>query len=272
MKQNSSNPLPIKGNYAIYLKMTWMIAAAMLISAISSLIFKSAIYPTDELIRSFLANDIVNILIGIPVMIIPIRLVKSNKLIGLLVWLGALLFALYNYLIYLLSLPFSFAYILYLLIILLSGIVLYQLLKNMDSKVIKSSISKAISNRWISGLLIMFGLMFLSRAAMQIGNHLLGQAHLPITEIALNSADIVFSLVWISCGIALLRRKPLGYVTSLGLLYQLSMLFIGLILVLIIQPIIMNEPLPIVDLIVLATMSLIVIVPFFIFVKALRSK
>lgn len=272
MTQKSSTPLPIMGDLAIYLKMTWMIATIMLISAISSIFFKSAIYPTEELMRSFLANDIVNILIGIPVIIIPIRLIKSTKLIGLLLLPGALLFVLYNYLIYLLSLSFSFLYILYLLIFLLSGIVLYKLLKDMDIMTIKGSISEVISNRWLSALLILFGMMFLFRAGIKIGNHFIGKAFLLNTEIALNIADIVFSLIWISCGIALLRRKPLGYVSSLGLLFQLCMLFVGLILVLIIQPIIMGELLPFVDLIVLAIMSLIVNVPFYILMKALRSK
>ena len=50
---------------------------------------------------------------------------------------------------------------------------------------------------------------------------------LEITEIGVLIADIVLSVLMIGGGVLLLRRKPLGFASALGLLFAASMLFIG---------------------------------------------
>jgi len=63
------------------------------------------------------------------------------------------------------------------------------------------------------------------------------------------------------------RRQSLGYVGGTGLLFCASMLFIGLIGVLLLQPIVSGGPLPIIDIVVILIMSLICIVPFGLYVR-----
>ena len=120
--------------------------------------------------------------------------------------------------------------------------------------------------------MVFFGISFSTLAVIQISKHLFGQISLSAPEIALNITDFLFSLVWIICGIAFLRHKTLGYLTALGMLYLGFMLFAGLIVVLIIQPWITGEPLAVFDLAILAVMSLIVVLPFWVFIRALRNK
>ena len=72
-------------------------------------------------------------------------------------------------------------------------------------------------------------------------------------------------------GILLWRRKPLGYVTGAGLLFQASMLFIGLIVFLLLQPLLTAAPFALVDTVVTFILGLICFVPFGLFVRGLLS-
>jgi hypothetical protein len=264
--------LPLYENIKIDVIISWIIAALMVISSVFSLVMRDEIYTTDDLAQAFIANDIVNLAIGVPVLILAIYLIKKQNLVGLLLWPGALFYILYNYLVYVLSLPFSIAFIFNTLIILLSLLVLIRFLTKINREAVKAQIGMDIPNKWISASMILMGVAFFLMAASKILQFIFGQLQLTTPEIALNISDMTFSLVWVGCGISFWRRRSLGYLTSLGLLYQLSMLFLGLIVVFLIQPLIFNSPLATFDLIILALMSLIAVIPFWLFLKALKSR
>jgi hypothetical protein len=67
------------------------------------------------------------------------------------------------------------------------------------------------------------------------------------TELAVSISDFLITPAWIIVGILLWRRKELGYVTGLGMLFQGSMLFIALISFLLLQPFLTTAPLVIAD-------------------------
>jgi hypothetical protein len=71
-------------------------------------------------------------------------------------------------------------------------------------------------------------------------------------------------------GLLLLRRKALGYVVGLGLLFTASTLFIGLLIYFILQPFLSDVYFAWVDFLVVLGMSLICFVPFGLFVRAVR--
>ena len=72
-------------------------------------------------------------------------------------------------------------------------------------------------------------------------------------------------------GLLLWRREPLGYVAGAGLLFQASMLFIGLIAVLLLQPLLTAAPFPLTDTIVVFAMGLVCFVPFALFLRGVVS-
>ena len=61
-----------------------IIAILMTIASVSGLLFSSTIYPTDDVLQTFFANDVVNLLIGLPILIGSMWLSWRGKLIGLL--------------------------------------------------------------------------------------------------------------------------------------------------------------------------------------------
>jgi hypothetical protein len=91
------------------------------------------------------------------------------------------------------------------------------------------------------------------------------------TEFALNSTDLLFTPVWVVCGVLLWRRKGLGYETGLGVLFQASMLFVGLIVVLLVQPWLVGEPFQLFDTVAVFVMGLICFIPLALFAQGVLS-
>ena len=89
--------------------------------------------------------------------------------------------------------------------------------------------------------------------------------------IALNTADFLITPAWIIGGVLLWRRSPYGYVTSLGLLFQASMLLVALIAFLLLQPILTDAPFAPADVLVIATMGLVCFVPFVLVLRGVVS-
>jgi CHASE2 domain-containing sensor protein len=85
-------------------------------------------------------------------------------------------------------------------------------------------------------------------------------------------ADLVITPAWIVGGILLWRKQPFGYLSGLGLLFQASMLFIGLLIFFILQPILYSVPFPTSDFIVILVMGMICFIPFGLFVRGVLAK
>jgi hypothetical protein len=58
------------------------------------------------------------------------------------------------------------------------------------------------------------------------------------------------------------RRRALGYLTGAGLLFQAAMLFVGLLAYFALLPVTSGVPFPLEDFVVVASMSLVCLVPF----------
>jgi hypothetical protein len=67
------------------------------------------------------------------------------------------------------------------------------------------------------------------------------------------------------------RRQPLGYIAGVGLLFQASMLFVGLIAWMLLAPLMAGAPFVLVDVIVVFIMGLICFVPFGLYVRGVAK-
>jgi hypothetical protein len=72
--------------------------------------------------------------------------------------------------------------------------------------------------------------------------------------------------------VLLWRRQAFGYVIGAGLLFQASMLFIGLLVLFVLQPFLAEVPFRLEDFVVISVMGLICFVPFGLFVRGVLSK
>lgn len=241
-------------------------------ASIAGLVYRSVIYPTDDLLRAFVSNDVVNLLIGLPLLLGSILMAWRGRLVGLLCWPGALLFVLYSYIAYLIALPFSAAFPLHLALVILSAHTLFELTASIDGKAVQDSLAGAVHERIAGGVLAVLGFLFFLRALGVLANSLISGVAVAKADVAVNISDLLISPAWVVGGVFLWRRKKLGYVIGLGLLLGISMLFIALIVVLLLQPFLTAAPFALTDVAVISAMSLICLIPLASFVRGVESK
>jgi hypothetical protein len=247
------------------------ILVLMIAASVAGVLYSHTVYPADYLWRMFLPNDIVNLCIGLPFLLISLLLTWQNRLTGLLALPGALLFVLYNSLVYVLAMPLGFVFLLHFSMVLLSVCVLVMLAARIDASAVRQRLAGAVPERVAGGALTGLGALFLFRA---FGILLLGIIHqTPIarTDLAVDIADLLIAPLWIAGGILLILRKPLGYVASIGLLSQASMLFIALAVFLPLQSLLTGGPFRLADSVMILVMGSVCFVPLVLAVRKAGS-
>jgi hypothetical protein len=244
-----------------------IVGVSTAVASILGLLFPATFYPTEALRQAFLANDVVNFIIGLPILFGSMWLARRGKLAGLLLWPGALLYGLYNYIAYVVGLPFRLSTLFFLAIVLLYGYIVFELVISIDKEVVQTRLAGKVPEKLSGGVLVLFGISFLFRTISMVAEAIMNQAALPGWEIGVLTADSVLSIFLVAGGVLLLLRRPLGFVSGLGLLFAASMLFIGLIAVLLLQPVFTDLPLVFVDVLVVAVMGLICFVPFALYLR-----
>jgi hypothetical protein len=251
--------------------LSFIILILMVAVSIAGLLYPYTLYPTDDLMETFMANDVVNLFIGLPIILGAIWFTRRDRLIGLLIWPGALLYVIYNYIGYTLGVPFYLITFVYLVLVILSAYTLVDLLVKTDQKSVKIRLSGFVPEKLTGWILVAFGVLFIFRAIFIVAPAIMNQTTLPAAEIGVLVADIVVSILWIIGGVLLLRRSPLGYLSGLGLLFAASMLFIGLIMFLLLQPVLTDTPFVLTDVITILVMGLICFIPFGLYVRGVLS-
>ncbi len=219
------------------------------------------------MVELFVPNDVVNLLIGLPILVGSIWASRRGKLIGLLFWTGALFFGFYNSIAYVFALPLGWGFIIHLILVVLDIYTLIALVANIDGNVIQQQFHGAVHEKLSGGIITGFGILFLIRVIIVLTSALITGETMMRTELAPNIADSLISSALVVVGIALWKQKTIGYVAGLGLLFQVSMLFIGLIVFLLLQPILTTASVAVVDVIVIFVMGLVCFVPFAFFIR-----
>ena len=268
-KRNAS--LPIRRNLALIYALSLIIAILMTAASVTGLLYRAVIYSTDDLLQSFVSNDVVNLFIGLPILLGSMWLARRGKLIGLLFWPGALFFVLRNYIVYVFAIPLNVAFLLHLTLVTLSMYTIIGLIASIDGKAVQQRLIGSVSERVAGGVLAGLGLLFFLMVISAIINVLISQTPTTETELAHHVADFLIAPSWGIGGVLLWRRKELGYVTGLGLLFQGSMLFIGLIIFFLLQPFLTNDPFVLSSVVVVFVLGLICFIPFALFVRGVVS-
>jgi hypothetical protein len=270
MKSLSSN-LPIRGDLTLAYTLSLTVALFMVGASIAGLLASSTIYPTEELLQAFVSNDIINLVIGVPILLGSMWLARRGKLVGLLFWPGALLYVFYNYVVYVFGMPLNVVFPLYATLVVLSVYTMIGLVVSIDGEAVRHRLAGTVPVRLGGGVLAGLGVLFLVRAIAVMVSALISQTPVTETELALLLADFIVAPAAVIGGVLLWRREALGYVAAMGLLFQFSMLFIGLIVVLLLQPLLTAAPFVLTDVIVVLIMGMICFVPFALFVRGVVS-
>jgi hypothetical protein len=271
------NPrLPIRNSLTLFYLLSLLIAVLTVAGSIVGIVYRTDVYPTEELLGSSVANDILNLALGVPLLLASMLLAWRGKLIGLLFWPGALLYMLYNEIGYTFSLPLSGVFPLHLALVPLCAYTVIGLVAAIDQEAVRQRLAGAVPERVVGGILAGLGFLFLGLVISTLLNAILGQTTLTEPVFGTQVADTIIIPSWIVGGILLWRRRALGYVAGLGLLFQGSMLFVAVIAVVLLpvvllRPLLSAVPFNLADVVVLAVMALVCFIPFGLFVRGVLA-
>ncbi|MCK5794555.1 MAG: hypothetical protein KAH12_07605 [Anaerolineales bacterium] len=253
--------LRVKNNVSFILFLSTAIALITTVVSGLGFLLPDMFYPAPGLVEQYLANDLVNIILGLPLFIAALVLLRRGKLLGLLLLPGALIYVIYNYVGYALGRPWDWISIINLGLVILSLIALVLLLKAMDHQAVMEILEGKVGEKAAGLILVIFGLAFIALAVSTIITGIQEGAIPPLGKNAVSIADILVSLGWVGGGILLLRKMPLGFSTGLGLLVAASFLFLGLILFFFLAPLVTDRAFDWIEVITVLAMGLVCFIP-----------
>jgi hypothetical protein len=261
--------LPVTHNLDIWYLLSLLLAALTAVAGLAGLLATDAFYPTADLRQAALANDVMTLLLGLPILLGSMWLARRGRLIGLLFWPGAIFYGLYNYLTYLFGMPLTAMYPVYLVIVTLSIFTLVGVVAAVDGAAVRERVNGRLPTRVDGGVLIGFGFLFMLRSLGEMGIALAEQTSLSRPELGLLVADFLLAATLLAGGALLWRKRPLGYVSGIGLLFQASMLFVGLLGIMFLQPVLGGSAYPPGDFLAVLAMGFICFIPFALFVRGI---
>ncbi len=267
MMNNLPSTYLLRGNKKAIIGLSSAVAVLMTLISGLGLAFPDLFYPSPEIAELFLTNDLVNILIGLPLFLISLVYFKRENLLGTLLLPGALIYVIYNYFAYLLGKPFNWSAGVNLVLVLLSAALLFLLLGSIDKQTIKIKLEGSVAERFSGWILVLFGLGFFALALSEIIPGILDGSIPPLGEKAVSAADILVSVAWIYGGIQLLRRAAPGYSLGLGLLMAASSLFMGLILFFFFAPFISGRAFDWIEVVTVLIMGMICFIPSVLYIR-----
>ncbi|MBN2048462.1 MAG: hypothetical protein JW750_11510 [Anaerolineaceae bacterium] len=265
--------LPVRGKLGWFYLLSSIIAVLTAWAAIIGLRNPSEAYPTGELLSSLRPTDYTLLFIGMPVLLLAMVLARLKKWTGLLLWPGALFYVFYTYLTYLMAVPLSAVFLLHLSLVTLSGYTLCGLMAHIDPQAVRMRLNGHVPERFAGSVLAGLGFLFFVRVIGMMANAVVSGAEMSGVDFALNRADFLAAPAWMVSGMMLWERKGFGYAAGLGMLCAGSMLFIGLMVVLVARALMAGEALPWVDMGVVGAMGLVILIPFIGFLRGVaRSR
>jgi hypothetical protein len=265
--QQRASQLPVRRTLTLAYASSLAVAALMAAASVAGILLRSSLYPTEELLQSAVPTDVANLGIGLPLLLVSLWLARQGRLAGLLLWPGALFYVFYTYTVTVLSMPLNWALLLHLALVTLSAYTMAGLVYVIDGAAVRRQLSGMVHERLAGAILAVLGLAFGLLAVGGLVGALVSGTPVARNELALHITDAVCAPALVIGGGLLLRREALGYVVGLGLLFQTSMLFIGLIVLMLVQPWLTEDPLAVADVVVVALLGLICFIPFGLFLR-----
>jgi hypothetical protein len=264
--------LPITRDLTLAYVASLVIALLMTVASVAGLLYRTVIYPTDELLLSFLPNDALNLVVGLPILLGSMWLARRGKLIGLLCWPGALFYVLYVYVLYVIGMPFNALFLPYLLLVPLSAYTIIGVIASIDGQAVRQRLTGVVPARTAGGILAGLAILLIVRQIAIIVAALTNQTPVDTLERMLWIADSVVGCpALLAGGVLLWRREPLGYVAGAGPLLGYGVLAVGLIPVMVFQALYTASPVDVAGIVVVLVMVAICFIPFAFFVRGAAS-
>ena len=205
-------------------------------------IFVKSIYSqeTASYAAQGVGQDIVNIVIAVPTLLLSASFLRKNSVRGLLVWLGALIYIVYSYVMYAFSVHFGFLFPVYIGVLGLSFYTLFGSLFSLKLPDLAASIASSTKPKTVSVFLMIFGLAFFALWSSDILRSLFsGSVPQSVTDTGLpvnlvHVLDLAFILPGMIITSTLLwKRKTAGFLFAVPFLMFAAIMGMAIIAMLV---------------------------------------
>ena len=231
------------GNTSVWL---WLSMVAGLLAIVGSVIALTAdrIYAglTVAFLPQALAQDVANLAVASPALLILAALALRGSLRAYLLWLGVLTFTIYNYVIYTFSIPFGPLFPLWVAVL---GLCIYALIGGITAVNHRAVESRFASQRAVTVVAwflivtaVLFGLLWLSEdvPSLMSGNTPQSVIDMGLPTNPVHILDLAFFLpAVILTGALLLKRHPLAYTLAPSFIVFLLLTGVPILLTPIVQ-------------------------------------
>ena len=263
------NDFPVKHPLRPYLIFSAILGVLVIAASFSGVFFSKTVFPDEELLQDYMSTDFINLFLIVPLLALCMILAVKKNLIGLLFWPGTVMMLTYHYTAYVFGTPISWFTLLYFTILAISVFLIIALFLNIDSKMVKTGLSGLVYEKLSGWVLLVFGVFIFARFYYVITEPLLRNETLAPAEISAAIADFLLCPAWIICGIFLIRKKAAGYTGAAALMFKISMLFIGLLVYFLVNPVLTGAPFSAADFITVSIMTVIFNIPFILFTRGI---
>jgi len=266
-----SGLLPITRSLTLEYANSFVVAIIMVVASTVGIMYRSVIYPTEKLSIGFVSSDLLNLVVGLPVLLVSMWLTRRGKLAGLLCWPGALFYVLYIYTSYL-ALPVSVLLIPHIFLIILSAYSIIGIIVSINCDAVRQRLSGVIPAKTTGGILTSIAILVIVYQIISIITVLINQTTPDNVELVQWIDDLVVgSPALLVGGYLLLRRKALGYVAGAGLLLMCSVLFIGVIPAMVFQALSADTPIDVIGILIVLISGMVCFIPFVLFVRGVAK-
>lgn len=266
-----SGILPITRSLTLEYAISVVVAIIMVMASTVGIMYSSVIYPTEKLSIGFVSTDLLNLVLGLPVLLVSMWLTRRGNLTGLLCWPGALFYVLYIYTSYL-AIPVSVLFIPHIFLITLSAYSIIGIIVSINSEAVHQRLRGVIRAKTTGYILTSISILVIVYQLVRIITVLINQTSPDNLELVQWIDDLVIGgPALLIGGYLLLRRKALGYVAGAGLLLMSSMLFIGVIPAMVFQALSVDRPIDVIGILIVLISGMVCFIPFVLFVRGVAK-
>lgn len=205
-------------------------------------LYSKGIYSNDsyDAALQVIAQDLISVFIGLPLLIIGLALYKKGNFKGFLIITGTIGYILYTYLSYSFGLFYNNFFLLYVLLMSLSLFLIVMLLRSVDLDKIPACFRTKTPVKFFGILLILLSSLFLIVWMARIVPSFIGdysglhQQHYSTLSIQVIDLGIEIPLGFLA-GTLILMRKPMGYLLTSVMLFKYFTLFLTIMNMVLVQ-------------------------------------
>ena len=190
----------------------------MAAQALSGLLRETAYRDVDWIRATWFGNDWVTLAVAVPLLIVGLVWSDAGSLRGLLLWLGLVGYALYNYSFYLFGASLNAFFPIYVVAVVLAGAILILALSRLDARRVADAIDSTAPVPLIGGALLFIGIGLASVWLATWAAYVFAGRPTPVEPDVFRliaALDLCLMVpAFTAGGVLIWKRRPLGYVIA----------------------------------------------------------